>query len=400
MERFSPGEFVLYIISNFDHESSVRSGAAPMEIRRDREVFDMMRRRASVSINTDPYNKTHTTVFSGVNVIFLQDKVLVPRSSSPVSVYVELPYVSDQAFPTIAWDDLEDCGSGVRRENDSIGSQVNETNAHVQDFGRYALDFIADSPATLESSLSPGELLPFHGCVIPPLTPQWDFSSEDSLVRSFSEAGHSYLQEETVWRDIAHYHGKALEDSIEVNNQRHEILQEKQEEIDSFQERNLHLRQLASRAKNLASVLEKLMTVREPCVRESVIPCGDGTSLSPCKRQRLDEGYETESSESVEDMLRDISTRCNAVLHDATAGTKPQQQSEAIRMYGSFSGLQTSISKDSVLDRAEPEESVSSFRTSVREHSTIRTQVFPSGHAFTSITQQGGYRFRWVPNDR
>ncbi len=38
--------------------------------------------------------------------------------------------------------------------------------------------------------------------------------------------------------------------------QLHETLHRKQEEIDSLQERNLHLRQLASRAKNLASVLE------------------------------------------------------------------------------------------------------------------------------------------------
>lgn len=145
---------------------------------------------------------------------------------------------------------------------------------------------------------------------------------------------------------------------------------------------------------------QKLMTVRDQSVREAAIPSGDKTSLSPCKRQRLDEGYETESSDSVEDMLRDVSTRCNAVLHNAAAGTRIQQESETIRMYGSFSGLQTSISKDSsvTVDGAEPEESVSSFRTSVREHSTIRTQVFPHGRAFTSRTQQGGYRFRWVPN--
>ncbi|XP_068616951.1 multicilin [Brachionichthys hirsutus] len=322
------------------------------------------------------------------------DNALEPRSSSPVTVYVDLPRVSHQAFPTIAWDDLEECGGG-RRESDSIGSQVNE----AQDFGGYALDFMADSPATLESSLSPGELVPFQGCVIPPLTPQRGFSSEDSLPRSCTDAGHSYAQEETLWRDIAQYHAKALGDSTEVNNQLHEILQNKQEEIDSCQERNLHLRQLASRAKNLASVLEKLLTVGEPRPKESVMPCGREASLSPCKRQRLDEGYETESSDSVEDMLRDISTRCNAVLHGAAAATKPRQQSETIRMHGSFSGLQTSISKDSILDRAEPEESASSFRTSIREHSTIRTQVFPNGHAFTSVTRQGGYRFRWVPND-
>ncbi|XP_034726686.1 multicilin [Etheostoma cragini] len=323
---------------------------------------------------------------------------LVPRSSSPVNVYVELPCIIEQAFSTIAWDDLEDCASLVRRESDSIGSQVNESDVDDQDFGDYALDFMADSPATLESSLSPTELLPFQGCVIPLLTPQWYFSSEDSLLHSSTEPENPSAKNGDHWQGFAQCQGRVLGESMEVNNQLHETLHRKQEEIDSLQERNLHLRQLASRAKHLASVLEKLMTVRDP--NEPVMPCGHKTSMSPCKRQRLDEGYETETSDSVEDMLRDVSTRCNAVLHSAAPGTRLQQETETIRMFGAFSGLQTSISKDSSMnvDRAEAEESVSSFRTSIREHCTIRTQVFPHGHAFTSRTQQGGYRFRWVPN--
>ncbi|KAE8291934.1 Multicilin Multiciliate differentiation and DNA synthesis-associated cell cycle protein [Larimichthys crocea] len=328
-----------------------------------------------------------------------KDKVLVPRSSSPVTVYVELPCIIEQAFSTIAWDDLEDCASAVRRESDFLGSQVNESDADDQDFGDYALDFMAESPATLESSLSPAELVPFEGCVIPPLTPQRYLSSENTLFHTSTEANNPSAQDGAPWKGIAQCQGRMLGDSVEVNNQLFETLHRKQEEIDSLQERNLHLRQLASRAKHLASVLEKLMTVRDPHIREPV-PCGDKTSLSPCKRQRLDEGYETESSDSVEDMLRDISTRCNAVLHGTATGTRVQQESETIRMYGAFSGLQTSFSKgsSSATDRAELEESVSSFRTSIREHCTIRTQVFPHGHAFTSRTHQGGYRFRWVPN--
>ncbi|XP_023144418.2 multicilin [Amphiprion ocellaris] len=325
--------------------------------------------------------------------------VLVPRSSSPVTVYVELPCVTEQAFSTIAWNDLEDCASVVRQERNSLCSQVNESDADDQDFGDYALDFIADSPATLESSLSPAELVPFQGCVIPPLTPQREFSPEDSLVDSSTEKGHLIAQDGASWKDMAQCYSSASGHSIAVNKQLHETLNRQQEETDSLEERNVHLRQLASRAKHLASVLEKLMTVRDPSVREPVMPCSDKTSLSPCKRQRMDEGYETESSDSVEDMLRDVSTRCNAVLHSSATGTRLQQESETVRMFGAFSGLQTTTSKDSsvTLD-GEDAESVSSFRTSVREHCTIRTQVFPHGHAFTSRTQQGGYRFRWVPN--
>ncbi|XP_054467798.1 multicilin [Anoplopoma fimbria] len=322
---------------------------------------------------------------------------LVPRSSSPVSVYVELPCVIEQAFSTIAWDDLEDCASAVRLQGDSIGSQVNESDGDEQDFGDYALDFMADSPATLESSLS-AEMVPFQGCVLPILTPQRCFSSGGGLVHFSTGEGAPPSQDGAPWQGIAQYQHRALGDSMEVNKQLHETLQRRQDEIDSLQERNRPLRQLASRAKHLASVLEKLMTISDPHVREPAMPCGDQTSLSPCKRQRLDEGYETESSDSVEDMLRDISTRCNAVLHGANAGSRTPQEPETIRMHGSFSGLQTSVSSSSAADRAEPDEIFSSFRTSIQEHCTMRTRVLPHGRAFTSRTQQGGYRFRWVPN--
>lgn len=98
-------------------------------------------------------------------------------------------------------------------------------------------------------------------------------------------------------------------------------------------------------------------------------------------------------------MLRDISTRCNTVLHISASAR--QQGSGVIRMHGAFSGLQTSFCSDSggpVRDGAEADGNIWSFRTSVREHSTIRTQAFPHGHTFTARTQEGGFRFRWVPN--
>ncbi|XP_028269798.1 multicilin [Parambassis ranga] len=324
-----------------------------------------------------------------------KDHLRVPRSSSPVTVYVELPCIIEQAFSAIAWNDLEDCASAaVRREQDSFGSQVNESDADDQDFGDYALDFIADSPATLESSLSSTELVPFQGYVIPPLTPQRDFCPEDNLVNSSTEMDKTPAQDEASWQGMAECQRRALGCSVTVNKQLHETLHRQQDKIDSLQERNLHLRQLASRAKHLASVLEKLMTVKDPNMKEAVMPCGGKPSLSPCKRQRLDEGYETESSDSVEDMLRDVSTRCNAVLHT----TRPQQEPETIRMHGAFSGLQTSVSKESSLTADAAAESITSFRTPIREHCTIKTQALPHGHAFTSRTQQGGYRFRWVPN--
>ncbi|XP_041856174.1 multicilin isoform X1 [Melanotaenia boesemani] len=358
-----------------------------MEMQRDRQRF------GEVCLNQMGQHARRAAVSK-------TDKIPVPRSSSPVNVYVELPCIVDQAFSTIAWDDLEDCAIEVRQEKDSFGPQVNESHPDNHFFGDYTLDYLTDSTATLESSLSPVDLVPFQGCVIPPLTPQRDFSPQDSLVHSSTETSHLHAQDGASWRCKAEWHGRTLGHSTVFNKQLQETYHRQQEELDSLEERNLHLRQLASRAKHLASVLEKLMTVRNPHAGEPGTPCGDSPSLGPCKRQRLDEGYETESSDSVEDMLRDISTRCNAVLLNSTTGPKQQQESETIRMYGAFSGLQMSTLSDRSVsvDGTETGDSVLSFKTSIREHSTIRTQAFPHGHAFTSRTQQGGYRFRWVPN--
>ncbi|MEQ2294535.1 hypothetical protein AMECASPLE_004926 [Ameca splendens] len=319
------------------------------------------------------------------------DKFPVPRSSSPVSGYVEFPCIADQAFATIEWDDLECSASAVTQERDPFGSQVNESDPDEQHYRDYVLDFIADSSVTGESCLS--ELVPFQGCVIPPLTPQRDFSPEDSVVHSTETA-----QDGVSWRGIAERHGRPLEDSMTINKQLQKILHRRQHELDSLEEKNLHLKQLASRAKHLASALERLMTVKDGDAGEPAVPRREDTSLSPWKRQRLDEGYETESSDSVEDLLRDISMHCNAVLLSSSAGAL--QESETIRMYGAFSSFQMSTPYNSTVNVDAPEaaEDVSSFRTSVREHCTIRTQVFPHGHAFTSKTLQGGYRFRWVPH--
>lgn len=273
-----------------------------------------------------------------------------------------------------------------------------------------------DSPSTLESSLSPAELVPFHGCVIPPFMPQWDTPTEDS-----SLSCPNTHQEAHGPPSSAGASGAPAGVDLCVNFALRDAGQRQQEGTDTLRERNVHLRQLARRAKHLASVLEvsicwvaslnsplclcissllcfsqELMTVTE---REETPPPDHRPSLSPCKRQRLDEGYETESSDSLEDMLRDISTRCNAVLHIST--TAKQQGSGVVRVHGAFSGLQMSFCSNGgcpATDGAEADANIWSFRTSVREHGTMRTQAFPHGHSFTARTQEGGYRFRWVPN--
>lgn len=79
--------------------------------------------------------------------------------------------------------------------------------------------YLSDSPATLESNLSPAELVPFQGCVIPLLTPQQYFSPEDSLSHSFTEASDPSVQDGAPWQGIAQCQGRAFGDSMEVNNQ-------------------------------------------------------------------------------------------------------------------------------------------------------------------------------------
>lgn len=76
----------------------------------------------------------------------------------------------------------------------------------------------SDSPATLESSLSPGGLVPFQGCIIPPLTPLCDLSPEEDLDGSSREAGNFPYQDGALWKDVAQHQGRALGDSLEVNN--------------------------------------------------------------------------------------------------------------------------------------------------------------------------------------
>ncbi|KAL0979875.1 hypothetical protein UPYG_G00191010 [Umbra pygmaea] len=335
----------------------------------------------------------------------------LPRCSSPVSVYVDrIPCIVEDAFATIAWDDLEDCASLIKRDSDSLGSQVNDSEEDEQDFGEYALDFIAESPATLENSLSPASLVAFQGCFIPPLTPERELSSGDqdkSYSPSDTALSQRHPENETLWRGMAQHHTRVLGHALETNSQLHLSVNKRNEEINVLQHDNVQLRELANKAKHLASILDKLMTVREPPIPHSDVT---HTLTSPCKRQRLDlddNCDDTSPPGSVEDILRDVSERCNAVLHHSTAQAPCPQDSqpERIMMFGQFSGIQTSrTTGGTVVSMEATEEGVSnndsSFRTSIREHCTIRTQAFPHGHAFTSRTNQGGFRFRWVPSQR
>ncbi|XP_076875914.1 multicilin [Brachyhypopomus gauderio] len=76
---------------------------------------------------------------------------------------------------------------------------------------------------------------------------------------------------------------------------------------------------------------------------------------------------------------------------------------DAVRVFGAFHGIQVvtatqPINSDLRADCRE-EEGVC-FKTSIKEHSTIRTRVFPHGKTFTSHTPDGGCRFLWFPCEK
>lgn len=108
----------------------------------------------------------------------------------------------------------------------------------------------ADSPSMLESSLSP-EDLPFHGCVIPPLTPQWDIPTEDG---SLSCPNTDEEKPGPPSKVVAPEAPAGVDRCVNVVLR--DTGQRQQEGTDALQEKKLHLRQLARRAKHLASVLD------------------------------------------------------------------------------------------------------------------------------------------------
>lgn len=71
--------------------------------------------------------------------------------------------------------------------------------------------------------------------------------------------------------------------------------------------------------------------------------------------------------------------------------------SETVQVFGSFRGLGVLKAMPSANSDPWRDGRCTFFQTSVREHSTVRTRVFPHGKAFTSHTPDGGCRFLWIP---
>lgn len=61
--------------------------------------------------------------------------------------------------------------------------------------------------------------MPFQGCVIPPLTPQRDFSEDNSVLSSHTDESNPPALNQDDWREIAQCNDSVLGCSVEVNHQ-------------------------------------------------------------------------------------------------------------------------------------------------------------------------------------
>nr|DBA23581.1 TPA: hypothetical protein GDO54_014480 [Pyxicephalus adspersus] len=342
-------------------------------------------------------------------------KRIFAEPSGPLTIYVD-PSPSAAALSTIDWQDLADCNAVIQQDaaRGALEQQVHclpgTADFDLQDFRDAVDNFIADQSSHMQAGLGtadfqlpPCDVSVFDQCLAPPI-PSQPCQLMPINVQPIPST-------EQYWRDMADHNQKALGDALVHNNQLHVTLNEKQEEIDSLKEKNVQLNELANQAKHLASVLDKLMSHRSRAISKL---SSDGVLTKPPVKRNLEEFFQQTSDQEcnqVDEILREISKKCNAALMgcDYVEAKRPKLQSDdpmdgldeaasGIKMCGAFHGLKTSTGHSSLnLSDTDLEGDVS-FRTSIKDHSTIRTLAFPQGNAFTIKTNGGGHKFRWVPN--
>ncbi|KAF4082607.1 hypothetical protein AMELA_G00153500 [Ameiurus melas] len=233
---------------------------------------------------------------------------------------------------------------------------------------------------------------------------------------------------------VQHYVGNA----IEMNRQLHVCVQRKQEEISALKERNAQLKQLVKEAEIYAAVLDAFTAQPEntsECVSDPAsdfTPHSDSYSASEWDFGAAQEPSWLESllshtppEEEEEWSQRILSEHTNTGVKrqlwpsDVESGSadSPDKKSrldqefldlserhssehlgsETVQVFGSFRGLRVLKATPSATSDLRREGRCSVFKTSIREHSTVRTRVFHHGKTFTSHTPDGGCRFLWIP---
>ncbi|KAM5264925.1 LOW QUALITY PROTEIN: multicilin [Ctenodactylus gundi] len=337
--------------------------------------------------------------------------------SCPVSVYEDPADAEPAVLPalaTIDLQDLADCasllGSDAPPRGDPATSQDHslqvEVDFDLQNFrdtvddliaGKCSSSLMSPSLANSDFPFSPcEEALPFGSHLSPPLDPQ---------VLQSPPLGppEAPPPPEQYWKEVADQNQRALGNALVENNQLHATLTQKQEEIASLKERNVQLKELASRTRHLASVLDKLMITqsRDPG------PAAQPFLLKATAKRSLEEllSASGQNCAEVDAVLREISQRCDEALQSRDPKRPRLQPPPASTadggpgsLHGTFRGLRMDCSPGALnLSQSELQEGAS-FSTPIRSHSTIRTLAFPQGNAFTIRTASGGYKFRWVPS--
>ncbi|XP_033617829.1 multicilin, partial [Fukomys damarensis] len=317
------------------------------------------------------------------------------------------------ALTTIDLQDLADCssllGSVAPPIGDPAASQDHSLQTEgfdLQNFRDTVDDLIADSSSLISPPLVDSDF-PFSPCIDvsvsnfgPGLSPSLDLKALQSPPLCPPEEPPPLLEQ--YWKEVANQNQRALGDALVENNQLHVTLTQKQEEIASLKERNVQLKELASRTRHLAAVLDKLMITQSRDFGTEA----ETFLLKATAKRSLEELVSAAGQDcaEVDAILREISQRCDEALQNRDP-KRPRVQLEPAsidgrpgNLHGAFRGLRTNcISSPLNLSQSELEEG-GSFSTPIRSHSTIRTLAFPQGNAFTIRTASGGYKFRWVPS--
>ncbi|XP_007518949.1 multicilin [Erinaceus europaeus] len=339
--------------------------------------------------------------------------------ASPVSVYRDPPAepAALPALTTIDLQDLADCSSLlVAHAPPSGGSAAPQNHSlqtaadlDLQDFRDTVDELIADSSSLMSPPLAEGDF-PFSPCDSlsfgPCQSPRLDAPALQSRPPCLAEVPPPPPPPppppEQYWKEVADQNQRALGDALVENNQLHVTLTQKQEEIASLKERNVQLKELASRTRHLASVLDKLMITQSQ-------DCGAAAEPFPLRataKRSLEELLSAagQDCEEVDAILREISERCDEALQSRDPKrlrlqpAPPSQERRPGNLHGAFRGLRTDCSRAALNLSHSALDEGGSFSTPIRSHGTIRTLAFPQGNAFTIRTANGGYKFRWVPS--
>lgn len=135
---------------------------------------------------------------------------------------------------------------------------------------------------------------------------------------------------------------------------------------------------------------------------------GDDAEDYDCKRLRLDDELVELDLEQLEAQLdqKEWTPQPLGEESDLTANESLEVSSkekvtpvtERMNVFGAFRGLRV-VAETPFVKSDLGETNGVCFKISIREHSTVKTKVFPHGKAFTSHTPSGSCRFLWVPSE-